>query len=104
MRDIQAVALLKKDLSDPERIQFDLQMMTYRKSPTTALLLSLFLGYLGVDRFYIGDTVIAAAKMLTLGGFLVWAFIDLFFIASAARTKNLLIAKEVHDSLVSLRA
>ena len=48
---------------------------------TTALLLSFFLGGLGVDRFYLGYTGLGVAKLLTLGGFGVWALIDFIMIA-----------------------
>jgi len=51
------------------------------KSFTTALLLSFFLGGLGVDRFYLGYTGLGVAKLLTLGGFGVWALIDFIMIA-----------------------
>lgn len=46
-----------------------------------ALLLSFFLGGLGIDRFYLGHTGLGVAKLLTLGGCGVWALIDFILIA-----------------------
>lgn len=51
------------------------------KSFTTALLLSLFLGYLGIDRFYLGQTGLGIAKLLTAGGCGIWALVDFILIA-----------------------
>ena len=47
-----------------------------------AFLLSLFLGFLGADRFYIGRTRSAIVKLLTLGCFGVWWISDVILIAS----------------------
>jgi hypothetical protein len=47
----------------------------------TAMLLSFFLGTLGVDRFYLGQTGLGIAKLLTFGGCGVWAIIDFILIA-----------------------
>jgi TM2 domain-containing membrane protein YozV len=47
----------------------------------TAMLLSFFLGALGVDRFYLGQTGLGIAKLLTFGGCGVWAIIDFILIA-----------------------
>jgi len=52
------------------------------KSYVTALLLSFFLGGLGVDRFYLGYTGLGIAKLLTLGGCGIWAIIDFIMIAT----------------------
>lgn len=46
------------------------------KSKQTALLFSIFTGVLGVDRFYLGYTVSVIIKLLTVGGFGIWALID----------------------------
>jgi len=46
-----------------------------------ALLLSFFLGTLGVDRFYLGQTGLGVAKLLTIGGCGIWALIDFILIA-----------------------
>ena len=45
------------------------------KQFTTAVLLSFFLGWLGVDRFYLGYTGLGVLKLITFGAFGVWALI-----------------------------
>lgn len=52
-----------------------------RREYVTALLLSFFLGGWGVDRFYLGQTGLGVAKLLTAGGCGVWALIDFIMIA-----------------------
>jgi TM2 domain-containing membrane protein YozV len=51
------------------------------KSYVTALLLSFFVGALGIDRFYLGYTGLGIGKLLTFGGLGVWALIDFILIA-----------------------
>lgn len=51
------------------------------KSYTTALLLSFFVGVFGVDRFYLGQTGLGVAKLLTGGGCGIWALVDFILIA-----------------------
>ncbi|MCL2048877.1 MAG: TM2 domain-containing protein [Defluviitaleaceae bacterium] len=46
------------------------------KSKTAAILLSFFLGGLGIDRFYLGYTGMGVLKLLTAGGFGIIAIID----------------------------
>ncbi len=52
-----------------------------RKSWMVALLLSFFAGSFGVDRFYLGYTVLGVVKLLTCGGLGVWSLIDFIMIA-----------------------
>jgi TM2 domain-containing membrane protein YozV len=56
------------------------------KEWTTALILSILLGSLGVDRFYLGYTGLGVAKLLTLGGCGVWSIIDIINIATNKMT------------------
>ena len=58
------------------------------KDPTITLIISLLGGGLGIDRFYIGDTGLGVAKLLTCGGFGIWSIIDWFLIMGAVREKN----------------
>ena len=59
------------------------------KDPIIVLVISLFVGYLGIDRFYLGDTGMGIGKLLTAGGCGIWAIIDLFLIMGAAKQKNM---------------
>ena len=63
------------------------QITTF-KDPTIAIILSVLTGVYGVDRFYIGDTGLGIAKLLTCGGLGIWAFVDWFLIMGATRQKN----------------
>lgn len=59
-----------------------------KKQPTgerkyiVALLLSIFVGTLGVDRFYMGLIGTGILKLLTMGGCGIWWLIDLILIAT----------------------
>jgi len=46
-----------------------------------ALLFSIFLGSLGIDRFYMEYVGTGILKLLTFGGFGIWWLIDLVLIA-----------------------
>ena len=50
------------------------------------LLLSIFLGSLGVDRFYLGYTGLGIVKLITCGGAGIWWLIDLIFIITNKMT------------------
>lgn len=50
----------------------------------TTLLLCIFLGYLGVHRFYTKNTGIGVGQLLTGGGCGIWAFVDFILILTGS--------------------
>jgi TM2 domain-containing membrane protein YozV len=60
------------------------------KDPSISLLISIGGGgAIGIDRFFIGDTGLGVAKLLTCGGLGIWTIIDWFMIMGATREKNM---------------
>lgn len=59
-----------------------LDRMEEGKNWLVALLLSIFVGGLGIDRFYLGLIGTGILKLITFGGFGIWWLIDLILIAT----------------------
>lgn len=81
--------LLKNKLAEAPDSKADELLCTPLHSTTTVLLLSIFLGGLGVDRFVIGDVGLGVAKLL-LGWitFGIWPLVDIFVCYKKAKEKN----------------
>lgn len=85
--------LLKSDMSESDF----LILVNGMKDPTLSLILSILVGILGVDRFYIGDVGLGIGKLLTFGGCHIWALVDIFLIMGATKEKNLeLLLTHIH--------
>ena len=80
---------IKKELSMMDDAKWSRIQTAQFKNPTTMLIVSLLAGTLGIDRFLIGDTGLGVGKLITCGGFGVWAIIDWFLIMGATRRKNI---------------
>ncbi len=84
----EKIVYLKDKLRTMDDEKFSLISTIEMKDPTTILLVSIFLGVLGIDRFMIGDIGMGILKLLTLGGLGILAFIDLFTISKKTKEVN----------------
>lgn len=86
----EQILVFKDAISKADDRAYDSLMTVPLKNPTTTLLLSIFLGGLGVDRFFVGDVGLGVAKLL-LGWFTfgIWPIVDIFFCYKKAKVVNL---------------
>jgi TM2 domain-containing membrane protein YozV len=63
-------------------------MLSTGKPFTTTLILSIFLGGLGIDRFYLGYTLLGILKLITGGFFGIWWIIDIVLILTRKMTDS----------------
>lgn len=91
---LMALKSIRDSVPEKDRSSFDLNFSVSQKSDTGALILSLFLGWLGIDRFYIGSIGLGILKLLTAGLFGLLIIIDWFLIMGATRARNIAIATE----------
>lgn len=64
-----------------------IQSLNY-KNPTTLLIVSLFLGSLGIDRFMLGQGGLGFLKLITCGGAGIWTIIDWFTVMDNTKEYN----------------
>ena len=84
----EKIVYLKDKLRTMDDDKFSLISTVQMKDPNTVLLVSIFLGVLGIDRFMIGDTGMGILKLLTCGCCGVLTIIDWFTISKKTRELN----------------
>lgn len=86
--ETEMIPMMRKSLENLPEESSSMLIGAEFKSPTTALILSIFLGSLGVDRFFVGDVALGVVKLLTIGGFGVWTIIDWILITKRTKRAN----------------
>lgn len=92
------LVLVKQKLQEESDDKFMMVQAINYKNPTTLLIVSIFLGSMGIDRFMLGDTGLGVAKLLTLGGCGIWTIIDWFNVQN--RTKKLNYQKFLEATMI----
>ena len=84
----EKLMFLKEKLYKLDDAKFSMISCVELKDPTTLLILSLFLGGWGVDRFMLKDTGMGVLKLLTGGCCGILTIIDWFSIQKKTKEKN----------------
>ena len=84
----EKVMYLKERLNRAEEEKYGFLATVELKDPTTMLLLSIFLGSFGIDRFMLGETGMGVLKLLTCGCCGIFTVIDWFTISNKAKELN----------------
>ncbi|MBR2473862.1 MAG: TM2 domain-containing protein [Clostridia bacterium] len=82
------IIFLKEKLYRMDESRFSMVSTVDFKEPTTMLIISLFLGSLGVDRFMLGETGAGVLKLLTGGCCGILTLIDWFSVQKKAKELN----------------
>ncbi len=85
----ESIMMLRNKLESlPDEKLYLLQSIEL-KDPSTILLISIFLGAYGIDRFMLGDVGMGILKLLTGGLCGILTIIDWFTVSSSAKELNL---------------
>ena len=94
----QAV-VLRSQLSNADDSAFSRVAMVQTYNPLLTLILSMVFGFIGVDRFYLGDIGLGICKLLfgwlTFG---IWPLLDVLFSYKKAKKKNL---ARINEALIT---
>lgn len=84
----ERIPFLRQRMLDADESKFQMISTVELKDPTTLLLISIFLGSLGIDRFMLGDTGMGILKLLTCGCCGVLTIVDWFSIQKKTKELN----------------
>lgn len=96
---LQELMSIYSTIPDDRRSEFSQIFLEKEKNPVVAYGWNIWMGWLGIDRFYCGQILLGVLKLLTLGGFGIWVLIDYFIIGGTARDKSIEYARSLRDSM-----
>jgi TM2 domain-containing membrane protein YozV len=99
---LDKIILLREQLESLDERKFNIVTMASSefKDPAIMLIVSIVIGYLGVDRFILGDIGIGAAKLLTVGGCGTLYIIDWFLITNKTKEFNY---QKINSLMINLK-
>ncbi len=86
-------------LEGTERERFLSEFSQVEQNPVALYGWNVWLGWLGIDRFIVGDILLGILKLLTMGSMGLWVLVDYFLIGNRTRTKNLEKARWIYQSI-----
>lgn len=92
--------MLIQGLSEQQQVLFSSQFASEKRDRTLIFVVSLILGYLGVDRFLVGDIGWGVLKLLTFGGCGILWLVDLFLIWGRVDDYN---RRKAHEIVSTIR-
>lgn len=84
----EKLGYIKEKLEEMDEECFELLYTVEFKDPMTVFLISLFFGYLGIDRFLIGDVAMGVLKLISFGCCGVFTIIDWLTIQNKTKEVN----------------
>lgn len=84
----EKIVFVKQKLMEADESKFTMISAVEFKDPTTILLVSIFLGTLGIDRFMLGDTGLGILKLLTGGVCGIMTIVDWFTVSKKTKEMN----------------
>ncbi|NMB36905.1 MAG: TM2 domain-containing protein [Bacteroidales bacterium] len=82
------ISIIREKLAAASDAKSDIVHFYEYKNPTVMLIVSIFIGQLGIDRFMLGDIGLGVLKLITGGGCGIWWLVDLFTVQDRAREYN----------------
>lgn len=84
----EKMLFLKEQLLGLDERSFSLLYSLDLKDPLILLVVSVFLGYFGIDRFLLNDITLGFLKLITCGGCGIWAILDYILIMDRTKEYN----------------
>jgi len=88
-----------KSIPDEKKDAFTTRFIGQAKNPTAVWGWSAYLGFLGVDRFMLGQVGLGILKLLTFGALYIWYVVDLFLVAGHVRKNNIELARQIAGTI-----